>query len=228
MNNKLKALLLSLFILTLAGNTYAQASIFQDLSYPYLEKLIATAKKNYPQVKTLAYQTEIAKSSFHQASFTWLDAFSASYIYSPQGQTTTSATNPIIFNGLQLVATVSIGSLFERPYTIHNARVAVKIAEENQAQYDLTIEAQVKRFYFAYIEAQADLRNKVNAVQDATTAVNQIKHTFDKGETTFEVYSQALTNLYNQNSFRVQAELALFTAKTNLEEMLGTKLESVK
>jgi outer membrane protein TolC len=228
MNNKIKSLLLSLFILTLAGNTYAQASLFQDLSYPYLEKLIATAKKNYPQVKTLAYQTEIAKGSFHQASFTWLDAFSGSYIYSPQGSTTTSATNPIIFNGLQLVATVSLGSLFERPYTIHNARVAVKIAEENQAQYDLTIEAQVKRFYFAYIEAQADLRNKVNAVQDATTAVNQIKHTFDKGETTFEVYSQALANLYNQNSFRVQAELALFTAKTNLEELLGTKLESVK
>jgi len=228
MNNKLKALLLSLFILTLAGNTYAQETIFTDLSYPYLEKLIATAKKNYPQEKTLAYQTEIAKSSFHQASFTWLDAFSASYIYSPQGSTTTSATNPIIFNGLQLVASVSIGSLFERPYTVHNARVAVKIAEENQAQYDLTIEAQVKRFYFAYIEAQADLRNKVNAVQDATTAVTQLKHRFDKGEISFDVYSQALTNLYNQNSFRVQAELALFTAKTNLEEMLGAKLESVK
>jgi len=226
MNNKFKALLLSLFILTLAANAYAQESMFQDLSYTYLEKLIATAKRNYPQEKTLAYQTEIAKSSFHQASFTWLDAFSASYIYSPESSL--NLTNPTAFKGYQLVATVSLGSLFERPYTIHNARIAVKIAEQNQAQYDLTIEAQVKRFYFAYIEAQADLRNKVNAVQDATTAVNQLKHTFDKGETTFQVYSEALTNLYNQNSFRVQAELALFTAKTNLEEMLGTKLESVK
>jgi len=226
MNNKFKILCLSLFIFSLAGNVFAQESMFQDLNYNYLEKLIATAKRNYPQVKVLQDQVNIAKSSFHQASFTWLDAFSASYIYSPQNAI--NATQPVIFKGYQLVATVSIGSLFERPYTIHNARVAIKIAEENQAQYDLTIEAQVKRNYFAYIEAQADLRNKVNAVQDASTAVKQIKHTFDKGETTFQVYSEALTNLYNQNSFRVQAELAVFTAKTNLEELLGAKLESIK
>ena len=228
MNNKFKIFCLSLFILTFASNLYAQETIFHDLSYPYLETLIATAKKNYPQVKVLQEQINIVRSTFHQSNFGWLDAFSASYIYSPQGSTTTSATNPIIFNGLQLVATVSLGSLFERPYTIHNAREAVVVAEEQQKQYFLTIEANVKRFYFAYLEAQADLRNKVNAVQDASMAVNQLKHTFEKGETTFQVYSEALNNLYNQTSFRLQSELAVFTAKTNLEELLGIKLESIK
>ena len=226
MNNKFKFICLSLFVLIFAGKACAQESMFQDLSYPYLEKLIATAKKNYPQMKVLQDQVDIARSTFHQSSFSWFDGFTASYIYSPQ--TTVNVTQPVIFKGYQLVATISLGSLFEKPYTIHNARVAVKIAEENEAQYNLTIEAQVKRFYFAYIEAQADLRNKINAVQDATTAVSQLKHTFDKGETTYTVYSGALTNLYNQNSFRIQAELAVFTAKTNLEEYLGTKLESIK
>ncbi len=48
MNNKIKIFFLSLFILLLNVNTYAQSTMFQDLSYPYLEKLIATAKKNYP------------------------------------------------------------------------------------------------------------------------------------------------------------------------------------
>lgn len=228
MNNKFKTLCLSLFILTFTCNVYAQETLFNDLSYPYLEKLIAAAKSNYPQAKILQNQTNIAKSTFHQSNFGWLDAFSASYIYSPQGSTTTSATNPIIFNGLQLVATVSLGSLFERPYTIHNAREAVNIAQEQQDEYNLTIEAQVKRFYFAYIAAQAQLRSTVNAVLDATTAVKQLKYSFEKGETTFEVYNLALTTLYSQNAFRVQAELALFTAKTNLEEYLGAKLESIK
>ena len=226
MNNKIKIFFLSLFILLLTVNTYAQSTMFQDLSYPYLEKLIATAKKNYPQMRVLQDQVDVAESTFHQQSFSWLDAFSASYIYSPQGAT--NANSPIIFNGVQLVATVSLGTLFEKPYAIHNAKVAVKIAQAQQDQYDLTIEAQVKRFYFAYVAAQADLRNKVNAVQDATTAVNQLKHTFERGETTYIVYNEALTNLYNQNSFRVQAELAVFTAKANLEELLGTKLESIK
>ena len=210
----------------IADRAFSQETMFQDLSYPYLEKLIATAKKNYPQIKILQAQAEVARNTFHQTSFTWFDGFSASYIYSPQS--TVNIAQPTVFKGYQLIATISLGSLFEKPYIVRNARIAARIADEQIEEYNLTIEANVKRFYFAYIEAQADLRNKVNAVQDATTGVNQLKHSFEKGEVTYTVYNQALTNLYNQNSFRVQAELAVFTAKTNLEELLGTKLESIK
>jgi outer membrane protein TolC len=223
---KLKVICAAIFILFSANNIYAQETIFTDLSYPYLEKLIAAAKANYPQVKVLQNQVNIAKSTFHQSNFGWLDAFNASYIYSPQN--TINQLQPTIFKGYQLVATISLGQLFERPYTIHNAKEAVSVAEEQQQQYYLALEAQVKRFYFAYIEAQADLRSRVNAVQEAMTAANQLKHNFEKGEITFQAYNEASTNLYNQNSFRVQAELNVFTAKTNLEELLGVKLESIK
>ncbi|HVW97016.1 MAG TPA: TolC family protein [Mucilaginibacter sp.] len=226
MNNKFRIVCLSLFISISAGKLYAQETIFKDLSYQYLEKLIAAAKKNYPEVKVKQRQVEIARSTFHQASFGWLEAFSASYIYSPQSSI--NINNPTIFKGYQLVASVSLGSLFERPYTIHNAREAAKVAELQQQEYFLTLEAQIKRFYFAYIAAQADLRNKVTAVTNAETAAKNLKYTFEKGETTFDVYNAALNNLYNQNSFRIQAELNVFTAKTNLEELIGDKLESIK
>ena len=218
------ALILLIFIFSSRG--FAQETIFKDLSYPYLEKLIATAKQNYPEVKARQAQVNIAQSTYHQSQFGWLDGFTASYIYSPQ--TVINSIQPYVFKGYQLVASVSIGSLFERPYTIHNAKEQLKLVESQQAEYMLALEAQVKRFYFTYIEAQADLRSRVNAVLDATTAVNQLKHTFDKGEITFQVYNEALVNLYSQNSYRVQGELAVFTAKTNLEELIGTKLENVK
>lgn len=226
MNNKLRTVCITLFILFLAGNLHAQETLFKDLSYPYLEKLIAAAKKNYPEAKVKQKQVEIARSTFHQASFGWLEAFSASYIYSPQSSI--NITQPTIFKGYQLVASVSLGSLFERPYTIHNAREAVKVAEFQQQEYFLLLEAQIKRFYFAYLAAQADLRNKVTAVTNAEIATKNLKYTFEKGETTFDVYNTALNNLYNQNSFRIQAELNLFTAKTDLEELIGDKLESIK
>ena len=87
----------------------------------------------------------------------------------------------------------------------------------------------MKTFYFTYLGAQAGSRaSRVKAIEDATTALKQLKYTFDKGETTYQVYNEALTNLYNQDSFRVQAEVALFTAKSDLEELLGAKLESIK
>ena len=123
MNKKLKFVCLSLFVLISAGNACAQESMFQDLSYPYLEKLIATAKKNYPQMKILQDQVDVAESTFHQSAFTWFDGFSASYIYSPESAV--NLTQPVIFKGYQLVATINLGTLFEKPYTIHNARIAV-------------------------------------------------------------------------------------------------------
>lgn len=226
MNKLFKISILLIFILFSARSTFAQETLFKDLSYEYLEKLIAAAKRNYPEAKVKARQVEIARSTFHQASFGWLEAFTASYIYSPQSSI--NITQPTIFRGYQLVASVSLGSLFERPYTIHNARLAVKVAELQQQEYFLSLEAQIKRAYFAYIAAQADLRNKVTAVTNAEIATKNLKYTFEKGETSFDIYNQALNNLYNQNSFRIQAELNVFTNKTNLEELIGDKLESIK
>lgn len=225
MNTRLKIFFCSLTFL-ISTNCLAQETLFTDLSYPYLEKLIAAAKANYPESKIKQDQINIAKSTFHQSNFGWLDAFNASYIYSPQ--TTLNLSTPTTFKGYQLTATVNLGLLFERPYTIHNARENLKIAELQKDEYLLTLEAQVKHAYFAYIAAQTALRNHANAVLDASTAVKQLKHTFEKGETTFEVYNASLANLYNQTTFKVQAELAVFSAKTDLEQWIGARLESIK
>src|SRR3954468_21125980 len=107
MNSKLRIICLSIFLLTLACNLYAQETLFKDLSYPYMEKLIAAAKKNYPEAKIKQKQIEIVRSTFHQARFGWMEAFSASYIYSPQSSV--NIIQPTIFKGYQLVASVSLG-----------------------------------------------------------------------------------------------------------------------
>jgi outer membrane protein TolC len=224
MNNKIKVFFLVLFLSS--GKIYAQETMFRDLSYTYLEKLIAAAKKNYPHMKVMDQQVKIAKSTFHQSNFGWLEAFSAAYIYNPQGYL--NYMNPTLDRGYQLMASVNLGQLFERPYTIRNARESVVVAEQQKAEFELNLEAQVKRAYFAYIEAQAELRSRVNAVTDATNAVKNLKHNFEKGETSFQVYNEAVTSLNNENSSRLQAELAVFTAKTNIEELIGDKLESIK
>jgi len=226
MYRKIK-LLCFLIALTLSSNClYAQESFVQDINYPLLTKLIATAKKNYPEVKVKQSQSNAAKSLYNQTKFSWLDGLTASYIYSPQSSINIS--QPTIFKGYQLAFTVNIGQILSRPGAISQARESYKAAQYTQAEYMLTIEAQVKRFYFAYLEAQAELRLRANAVVDAESAVKQLKYAFQKGETTFQIYNEELNSLYNQNSFKVQAELATFTAKTNLEELLGTKLEDVK
>ncbi|MBK0378796.1 TolC family protein [Mucilaginibacter segetis] len=226
MNKKLKLFGLILFLLFSGNELRAQESFISDISYPYLEKLIAIAKKNYPEVKVRQSQVAIAKSALNQSKALWLDAFTASYIYSPKNSL--NLITPTIFNGYQLSISVNIGQLLSKPSAVHSARESLNVAQYQQQEYLLSIEAQVKRLYFAYLESQAELRVRASAVLDGETAVKQLKYSFEKGETTFQIYNEALTSLYNQGSYKVQAELAMLTAKANLEEILGVKLEEIK
>ncbi|OOQ60945.1 hypothetical protein BC343_22570 [Mucilaginibacter pedocola] len=204
----------------------AQETLIPDINYGYLEKLIATAKKNYPEIKVRQAQVDAARATYHQANVSWLDAFTASYIYSPKSSL--NLIQPTIFNGYQLSISINLGQFLAKPFASKAAKEAVKVAQFQQQEYDLQLAAIVKRFYFQYLAAQADLRLRSGAVIDGQTAVKQLKYSFQKGETTFQVYNEALTSLYQQGGFKVTAELAMLTAKTNLEEVLGVKLEEVK
>ena len=226
MHSKLKKLTILILLIISTTALHAQESFITEVSYPFLDKLIATAKQNYPEVKIRQAQTNAAKAALTQSKVMWLDAFTASYIYSPRSSFNLS--NPTFFNGYQISISVNLGNLLSKPFATRSAKEAVNVAQYQQQQYNLTVEATVKRLYFTYLEAQADLRNRARAVVDGEIAVKQLKYTFQKGESSFHDYNEALTSLYNQSSFKVQSELAMLTAKANLEEILGTKLEEVK
>lgn len=226
MPNRFILLVLLVLALSCTQGARAQESLIPDISYPYLEKLIATAKKNYPEIKLRQAQVNLAQAAYHQANVSWLDAFTASYIYSPKSSL--NLIQPTIFNGYQLSVSVNIGQFLAKPFASRGAKEAVRIAEFQQQEYNLTLEANVKRLYFQYLAAQAELRLRSGAIVDGQAAVKQLKYSFQKGETTFQVYNEALTSLYQQGGFKVTAELAMLTAKTNLEEVLGVKLEEVK
>jgi outer membrane protein TolC len=226
MHIKFKLLGLLLVSCLFTQRLRAQESLIPDISYPYLEKLIAVAKKNYPEIKLRQAQVNLARAAYHQANVSWLDAFTASYIYSPKSSL--NLIQPTIFNGYQLSISINVGQFLAKPFASRGARESVRIAEYQQQEYNLSIEANVKRLYFQYLAAQADLRLRAGAIIDGQTAVKQLKYSFQKGETTFQIYNEALTSLYQQGGFKVTAELAMLTAKTNLEEVLGVKLEEVK
>ncbi|AMR32678.1 hypothetical protein A0256_15235 [Mucilaginibacter sp. PAMC 26640] len=210
----------------LTSGLRAQESMIPDINYQFMEKLIATAKKNYPEIKVRQSQVNVARAAVSQAAAGWFNAFTASYIYSPKNSI--NLIQPTLFNGYQLTFSINIGQVLTTPFAVRGAKATVKVAEYQQAEYNLALESTVKKLYFQYLTAQAELRLRSGAIIDGETAVKQLKYSFQKNETTFQVYNEALTSLYQQGGFKVQAELAMLTAKTNLEEVLGVKLEEVK
>lgn len=74
------SLLILLLMVVDLKHVNAQESILSEVSYLYMEKLVAEAKANYPRIKNLNSQVNIAKSELASAKISWMDPFSFQYV----------------------------------------------------------------------------------------------------------------------------------------------------
>jgi outer membrane protein TolC len=222
-----KAVLSFALSFILLNTVRAQESMISDISYSYLDTLINTAKKNYPQVKIEEQQLAIAKANIGKADVGLLDAFNFSYFYRPADKDVVDPVDPYIFNGYQFGINVNLGTLLENPFTIKAAKVEYKVAQLNEQEYNLTIEADVKKRYFDYVEQTAILKLRTKSMADATDMAQQLKYKFEKGEASFADYNSASLVEAEQNQSVIVAESGVLEAKASLEEIVGEKLENI-
>jgi outer membrane protein TolC len=229
----------TLFILLFLATTVvkAQESVIPDISYPYMDKLIASAKKNYPRVAAFNNRVAIADINVHKANVSWFDLFTFSYIYQPNNNTlvntipstTTSTTNNrFLFSGVQLGLSLNLGSFLLKPYNVKTAKTELKVANDEQSEYLITLASDVKRRYFTYILQQNMVKLQTQAYQDMQASLKQTKYKFQKGEITFEVYNATLLSASSRTEQKLQAEANFFIAKSELEAIVGAKLEDIK
>lgn len=220
---------LLLFIIFLHYSSIAQITIIPDLSDSYVDKLINTAKENYPRIRTLQSRVAIAKTALARNNVSWFDAFTLSYVYQP-GTTTIDPTNPSTsyFKGLQAGVFFNIGTIIEKPYQIKQSREELKIANNDQEEYLLTLSTEIKKRYYVYVERLAELKLLTKSLQDMEGSLKDVKYKFEKGEETFDNYNKAQVDYTSRQASKIGAEANLFSAKADLEELLGTKLENVK
>jgi outer membrane protein TolC len=227
MKRKLEMLMLVLSSSSVTLVAQAQESIIPKVSVEYLDKLVRTAQKNYPEVVARSYQTAIAKNNIAKTQVSWLDAFSLSYFYRPT-QGAVDIANPNIFNGYQLGISLNLGTIVQKPFATKEAKTQYKIAQLEERQYNLTITALVKERYFAYLEQLGNLKLRTKSYTDAEALVKQLRNKFEKGEVPFDDYQRALIQSTEQNQQIIHAESGVFTTKAALEEILGEKLENIK
>lgn len=217
---------LVLILFLAVHNAYAQQeSMIPDVSEAYLDKLVATAKANYPKVKAYAAREKSAMINVNRARMAWFDIFTFSYLYSPNNSTT--IINPTLLNGYQLGLYLNVGSILAKKPSINIAKQEYNIAALERDEYDLNIKALVQQRYYKYIQEKAILRLRSQATLDAENGVKDQKYRYEKGETTMNEYNQALINYSTNAQSKVESEGAVLTAKSSLEELLGTRLEDI-
>ncbi len=204
----------------------AQESILTDVSYKYLDLLTATAKTNYPRTKINGQRINIAETNVKKAKLSWFDVFSFSYLFSPTN--TTTIINPSFLNGYQVGMYVNIGAALQKPSAVKLAKSELEIAKFEKEEYELNIEANVKQRYYLYVQSLAMLKLKASSATDAESSMKQIKYRFEKGEETFQNYNNVSMSYTDHLQSKIEAESSFLIAKSNLEELLGKKLEEIK
>ncbi|WP_256013645.1 TolC family protein [Desertivirga xinjiangensis] len=221
----IKASLL-LVLLFFAGQAKSQETIMTDVSYEYLEKLVATALENYPRTKNASSRINIAESNINKAKLNWLTPVSLSYVHSPENNL--NVVNPTFFSGYQVGVFLNIGSILQTPSNIKIAKEELKIAKNDIAEYNLTLSTEVKRRYFSYLQAVKTVQIASRTTIDAETNLVHMKYKFERGEVALESYNTALDRAGSSSLAKVAAEGTLLSTKASLEELLGVKLEEIK
>jgi outer membrane protein TolC len=161
------------------------------------------------------------------AKLDWLNILSFIYLYSPAAASNSAATTSFL-GGFQTGFSLSIGSILQKPGQVRSTREDLAITKLGKDEYILTLEAQVQQRYFLYRQQQTILNWKTKDLASSESTMKDLKYKFEKGEETFENYNKARTAYSTAVQGKIQAEGAYLLAKSNLEEIIGVKLESVK
>ena len=217
--------LITVFLIFKINAALAQETIIDDISYPFLDRLIETARENYPGVKAYDPKIRMAEIGIARSKIGWLSPLSFSYVYQPSS--TVNFIEPNFFSGFQVGLYFQIGALLQTPYNVKQSREERKGLQFEKEAYLLNIEAQVRARYFSYVQRLASLKLRSKALLDAQGLLADIKARYEKSEITYDEYAKAFISSYEQTQSKLVAESEMLTAKANLEELLGKRLEEV-
>lgn len=227
MNKLLRLLFITLFYsVALQFVAKAQESIIPDISYLYLEKLIATAKQNYPRVKQFDLQVASAELDVKKEKLNWLDPFNVSYVSQPNK--TVNFIDPSFYSGYQFGINVNIANILQKSNNVKKSKLIFQNTKEQEKEYALTLEAEVKKRYFTYIEQLNTVKLFTKSFEDAKGLLTALKLRYERGEVTTEIYLQGLTSFNNVNQQKLAAEGAFLSAKASIEELTITRIEDIK
>ena len=200
----------------------AQESMYPEVNYKLLQRLIDTAKAKYPNIRTYEHRINIANENLKKAKLSWFDVLTLSMSYSPTN--TTNIANPVL-SGYQVGVFLNVGNLVIKPNNIRQAKEEIKITYLNKEQALLGIEADVKARYFKYVQVLTTLKLQSQMALDDDALLKQVKYKFEKGEENFENYTKALLNYSKARQDIIETEGLVFIAKSSLEELIDKKLE---
>lgn len=204
----------------------AQESMVPDISYLFLEKLLATAKENYPIIKQNKIKEEIGELQVKHQKLDWLTPINFSYVSQPNN--TVNFIDPRFFTGYQMGININVGDILQKPNNVKTTKKQLEFEQQLSAQFLNNLEMEVKKRYFTYIQQLNNVKLYTKSLQDSQGLLNDLKLRYERGEVTFQSYSEGLISYSTISQSKIEAEAGLLIAKSSIEELTVTKLEDIK
>ncbi len=191
-------LLVTVCLNTVIQQAKAEESKIPDISYLFLEKLLATGKENYPVIKQNKLKEEIVELQVRHKQLDCLTPVNVSCISQPNN--TLNFIDPRFFTGYQLGLSVNIGDSLQKHNNVKTTKKNLEVSKQLTAQFDNNLEMEVKNRYVTYIQQLNNVKLYIKSLQDAQSLLTDLIVRYERGEVTFQNYGKGLISFSTSRS----------------------------
>ena len=220
---KLKLLLLISILFTFTS--FAQT--LDDTTNFVTDKMFELAWENYPMNRIKEQQVGVKEYDVRIAKWSWTKDLSAQFNIN-EGNISPSAPPNLFYPKYQFGMRLALSTFVLSPLEHKKAKQEHLISKSEVELQRVLIKNEVAKRVYAYKLAKYILKIRTQAVEESNTSQNFVKQKFQNNEIPFEQYNQATLNHLTLQESRFEAESAYYTAKNDLETLIGVKLETLK
>jgi outer membrane protein TolC len=204
-------------------------------SLSYIDRLVYWGWHNYSKGYSLEHEIKKAEKKIKLTRHDWTNNLTANFNLNERninsdpsfGFDGSSSTN-VIFPRYNFGIKLSIGDILVRPTEVNMAKYDLLVAHENLNSQKISFRTEVERRYELYLLKTEIFKHRVISEEDTKLIYNRVAEKFKKGEVTLEQFSSSQGLRNKSIEERTVSESEMKVAKLELEEVLGTKLESIK
>lgn len=218
-------ILLLLLIASISNAQQKSTAASAGPSEEVIKKRLVDLAMKTPRYAASEHQNKINEYQLKRARNTWLNLLTISANYNDQTfakRTDQQLVYPKFFTGVN----IPLGTIFSQAEA-KAAREQVKMGKDNQESLALLIKREVLSKYVQYKLTGEMIVNQDRVIVDAAAALAQVEELFKNGTTTIELYNEASRRHNTEKTLRIQYQMQQDMFKLELEEMIGTSLESV-
>jgi outer membrane protein TolC len=193
------------------------------------ERLVKLALEG-PQYNITEHQVKISEAQLAKARLSWLNLLTLSANFNDQ----TFAQQSNVVNGTAYVypkyffgLVIPLGVIFSMGPDIRSAREGLQVSQDAREQMARNIRTEVLSKYRQYRNFGQLIGLQNSVVVDEQSAMTQLEKKFKDGTITFEQYNLANKTYNDDLARKLNLQLQQDLVKLDVEQMIGTHLESV-